>query len=470
MSKLTLIISIFLMTCQTLYSQPQWEFYLLQDFSQDSVFYATQQFNGQQRLKKIAARTHGALQRLDSVDRLDKSEKLSNRYIYHYNDKDQLIGRDSYSYGLLDTDVLKLFVENWERDDVGKLTYYDQKRFNKILEKYELKNYRNYSYYDDNRLKLRETGYYDSYKKEWKYSLRNYSYPDERTTIIDIQRKTDSQKEYTNNLRYSYYFNPKGKRDSTILHRWVDNDWEFYEKTEYSYEDGKVVEEFTHWYDIIEKSIRQSREIYRYESVKMVVENQVYDEENDVWFTRIKTEFDLDEYGNPVNEIYYSGWERLYMTGGPSMSEYSKNEYTYDYQFELKNLVSEGILIAHEIYDQVVHLPTEDRYFRKDTATNSWDLESVTMWHYSESILTSLDNQADNKILLYPNPFKDQVTINLTNNQEGRLQIYNLTGVKCFDHKVRSGKSIKLDLVTPGVYTYSLETDNRIHNGKIIKQ
>jgi hypothetical protein len=78
---------------------------------------------------------------------------------------------------------------------------------------------------------------------------------------------------------------------------------------------------------------------------------------------------------------------------------------------------------------------------------------------------------------MWPNPFRNQITINLNNSLTGpvMINIYDMSGklVKKFSSNKTSNfwqEQFDLSSLQPGVYILNIQVKNRTINTKIIKQ
>lgn len=75
-----------------------------------------------------------------------------------------------------------------------------------------------------------------------------------------------------------------------------------------------------------------------------------------------------------------------------------------------------------------------------------------------------------NKILVYPNPVKDVLTVNLDGLKSADFKLYNLSGRMIFLDSVIDQEQILLDELKMGAYFYQIITANKTYSGKLIKQ
>ncbi|WP_333853184.1 T9SS type A sorting domain-containing protein [Epilithonimonas sp.] len=83
----------------------------------------------------------------------------------------------------------------------------------------------------------------------------------------------------------------------------------------------------------------------------------------------------------------------------------------------------------------------------------------------------------NNKLLVYPNPFADQVTISfdLKSNSEVNVKIYDVNGrivktIKSNEKKGLNNLTIDTKDLRTGLYFYNLKTNSGESTGKLIKK
>jgi len=115
----------------------------------------------------------------------------------------------------------------------------------------------------------------------------------------------------------------------------------------------------------------------------------------------------------------------------------------------------------------------EDAFFLG--TENAWvvgrSASSGRMYKYNGNLSTDEVNFSDT-INIYPNPAKDQITINSTsNNQIGQVEIFNLLGAKVDEVTVNNHEAvIDVSTLKTGTYFLKIYADSGVSTEKIIKQ
>jgi hypothetical protein len=87
---------------------------------------------------------------------------------------------------------------------------------------------------------------------------------------------------------------------------------------------------------------------------------------------------------------------------------------------------------------------------------------------YADQVLLSIEDREALEFGVYPNPFKDRLTLSLVQGEIIELQVYNLLGKEVFQQKGNS-QEIYLENLSSGVYFLKAYTDKGITTKKIIK-
>jgi len=94
-----------------------------------------------------------------------------------------------------------------------------------------------------------------------------------------------------------------------------------------------------------------------------------------------------------------------------------------------------------------------------------------TNYYYSIHSLTSINsNPYIKKEVVYPNPFNDQLSFQLNNNNQFVFELFNFQGQKVLSKWVQNSETIDVVSLPQGVYLYTLSLDNNIYRGKLIKK
>ncbi|KAB1063234.1 T9SS type A sorting domain-containing protein [Salibacter halophilus] len=87
------------------------------------------------------------------------------------------------------------------------------------------------------------------------------------------------------------------------------------------------------------------------------------------------------------------------------------------------------------------------------------------------SVPTSVDEVVNKEnVSIYPNPAVDQLTIELPNDVQGEVEIYDMLGSMVRTDRLNSARNvIDMSELSAGQYIYRIKTDNTTLNGKVMK-
>ena len=85
------------------------------------------------------------------------------------------------------------------------------------------------------------------------------------------------------------------------------------------------------------------------------------------------------------------------------------------------------------------------------------------------ALTNSISEELSNKLSIYPNPTSGNVIISFPMNAEGNLSVFDTQGKLVLSSTLNSGDIIDLSNKTPGVYTFKINLNDKIHIERIIK-
>lgn len=88
-----------------------------------------------------------------------------------------------------------------------------------------------------------------------------------------------------------------------------------------------------------------------------------------------------------------------------------------------------------------------------------------------DSLTNGIKEANDEKKLfqIYPNPFKDEITIHSPHSESGKLIIQDELGKILFKEKFTDNKTFNLSFLSAGIYFFSIETEKKIFKEKFVK-
>jgi len=78
--------------------------------------------------------------------------------------------------------------------------------------------------------------------------------------------------------------------------------------------------------------------------------------------------------------------------------------------------------------------------------------------------------ELESALSIFPNPAKDNVTINISNNIETRIEIYNVLGKRVFIRRINESMSLDISSLKSGLYLFKFIQEDKITIKKLIIQ
>ena len=129
-------------------------------------------------------------------------------------------------------------------------------------------------------------------------------------------------------------------------------------------------------------------------------------------------------------------------------------------------------LNSNQIKNIIQQTARYDNYTTSNIPNNNWGWGKASALNAVKRAveLIGLDNEieVDSKIILYPNPIKNELNI-LTNEKIKNIQIYDVYGRKLID-KDQSFSSIDVTSLSDGVYIISICLENKCMKYKVLKK
>jgi hypothetical protein len=164
---------------------------------------------------------------------------------------------------------------------------------------------------------------------------------------------------------------------------------------------------------------------------------------------------------------------------------YTSNQITYHDSFEWDTLANVWNLAAREVRrlngaglpdsvwfkDWTNKVPTDSGYhklaynsnnnptYRRDYIPTSANLQAEARWYYGPVESAGVGTPKATKLDFYPNPANEK--IQLRGITQGNYQIFNAAGQLMQSGSVQNGGSVPVQLLSPGMYTLSVQGTNR---------
>lgn len=305
------------------------------------------------------------------------------------------------------------------------------------------------------------------YKVDWSYSIDgylmqylHYGWDKNQNLWVPI---------YKGEYQYSV-----DKKDSLYVeNRWDldNNQWTPNFKSEYFYDNNGFLTQRTE--NVADRQTGLFGEVdritdYTSDARGLIIQSISNDRLlDDSWVAYSKIEYMYDNNDNPTLETFYGPNESY-----TSFNVDSKIEYTYNQNFN----ISELIILPNEWFypefkEKITNQPIDIYYYDWDDINGEWITTSKDTYFYSEQTITSNEKKKENNLNIYPNPFKEYININLTeNNSSGTFELFDVLGKKVLTIDAHKGKKLYLSNLTKGFYTYKLNINGFLESGTLLKE
>ena len=125
----------------------------------------------------------------------------------------------------------------------------------------------------------------------------------------------------------------------------------------------------------------------------------------------------------------------------------------------------------YKVYTEVSGLTTQEVFVTVDAQNPKVDLVDVIISSSGVNGTVGVRNVSiANKLAVYPNPVKDNLTIDLGEGQNGTIQIIDLAGKVIISETLNSNIfNVDLQNLSSGIYCLSISSQGKLHQSKLIK-
>ncbi len=249
-------------------------------------------------------------------------------------------------------------------------------------------------------------------------------------------------------------------------YQWSSNagDWAPLLKDEYEYtEAGLLSERIAYSYDSENEEFEPSlKEEFFYNDFgkQELYYRYSYSQFSEQFNPQEKVEFEYDSEGN-----VHSGFQYFNSLGEWEVVAEVEADVDYDI------LLSETIWPMEELeYDQFfTHAPTR---IYTNYMEDKFEDEFESHYYYSPIDILSTAEEIGSEHRLYPNPGTGTFWLELPADwHNAQLRIFDLRGSMIHSLQLRGGQSsFELGHLSQGIYLYTIESEGRSHQGKLVKQ
>ncbi|WP_167618028.1 T9SS type A sorting domain-containing protein [Maribellus sediminis] len=295
----------------------------------------------------------------------------------------------------------------------------------------------------------------DSITAQWQQTIRNtFGYKNGKKDDHVMEQRDSVSHAWKNAFKYEYAYNNNDSVAQKLLYCWNEKavDWNYYYKYEYSYNNQNCQDSCCQyqWDSVANQWAKQFKFEYQYN-----VDNKL-EKQYQFCYDSVKNQWDscachLYEY---ANEYLYKHEFCTYDSVNNEWDYNWKHEYLYNGEGQIKQL--------HRYQHSSL----------KSTATD-WVLDTKDFYYYASGV-TGVGLAADlveQQISIYPNPASSQITLEMRDVENCRLQIFDITGRNIYQKSIQAKKTvISLKQFNPGIYFFVIDNGISRKANKVIIQ
>jgi len=320
--------------------------------------------------------------------------------------------------------------------------------------------------------------YFDEWNhdsNDWVFNYRDiHAYDANGNESEKTKYKWDSEtSDWVNRSKSIYAYDANGNRTVLSNYQWDSetNDWVAGYHTFYSYDAyGNETGRTSYRWDSDSIDVEEGyRWIYVYDANGNQTEstNSQWDTISKDWVPKLRNLISYNPHGNEMEEIRYD-WNldsNDWVFDWRTVSAYDIQGKLVDYigfQWDFGiNDWGEDYRFAYG-YDANNNLTLENK-LHWESATENWFYDSQTMYYWSQLTTSVTNNTTDQNYNVYPNPFTDYATIELSDVvQTQRVELIDIHGrvVRSIDNVIGNTVTIHRESLPSGIYFIRVYTDD----------
>lgn len=409
---------------------------------------------------------------LDSI--VEESEGVKSKIVHTYF-QDNLTNIDRYFW---DTDK-NLWIKTYETEYKYKnnnITYYLSRIWDSDKKIWIGSNWKEYDYDEkDRRISYRDyiwnksTNVWNTDASYWEFKYDE----EDRTKLEEIfiwNTETELKLPY---YKHEYYYSLNRELHNEFS--WSNGEWKQSYKTEFIYDAIKsnafVMKYRALWSNNEIEWRNETKEERTYNSKGLLTSNAFYNWNlnQQKWIGTFRNDISFDNNGNDTLSVNYiwdtanDSWlQRNKQVISYNAKENPVREFIYQWNTPLKRWDHRASILYE--YDANDNIALKSTVFIDNPTFNFTE-----NYFYSKKANSSVDENSQEKIQIYPNPAKNYIHIKgLTGI--AKVQIFNQNGQLIFINNITENQSIPVSSFSKGIYFIRIETDSCKSMFKFIKE
>jgi hypothetical protein len=253
-------------------------------------------------------------------------------------------------------------------------------------------------------------------------------------------------------------YNTNNKITESIKYNWDTSQWNNSLKIIYQYNANNLLETSLNYYYNESQWILDTTRTYTYDNNNLLIEilkNNEY-----------KIVLIYDSNSLLIEELY----SELDTTTNIWEEEEKMVATQYDSSINSSHLIlpysftsNQSIVEEYLFFDKMI---TELKFSELD---DFWIDYGKVEFFYSD-VTASTNNISKEILSIYPNPFTNELNINLPTQENVDLTLFDIQGRKVFNGTVLSTEKVNVSSLENGVYFYEITVSNQQFKGKLVKR
>ena len=300
------------------------------------------------------------------------------------------------------------------------------------------------------------------------YSKDSLSY-DANNNLTNLLYQTWNGSAWENFIKYSYSYDASNNLISRFGQNWYGSAWENNSKYSYSYDannnlTGTLIQQWngSAWKNYIKYS-------YTYDANNNQISSLSPIWNGSAWENNSQSNYTYDASNNQISRLeqhwYGSAWEIWF-----------KNTYTYDANNNKTSGLSQIWNRSSWENTSQTNFTYDANNFRKSFVSKSFSGGIISLtdsaYYYFHVVTTGVnDLMSQNEgIIVYPNPFGNELKISRSGNSDGEVVLYDMLGKEILREKISNQETIiNTEKLSSGFYLLKYSEGNKIKNTKLLK-